>query len=167
MDTITASFTYEPGEFARGLRRVLARRHRARFDSLIAALFVVFGGYLSATHGFSLLAALLCGVGAAFGGLLAYGVLIVPVLVERSHSKLREPYTLTFSRDDIHFQTPTIDSRLEWSLYHSWAEDDEFLYLFHGKREVSIVPWRGFAIDADRTALRELVAARVDAGNAD
>lgn len=140
MVPITASFTYEPGEFMRGLRRVLARRHRARFDSLIAVAIAAFGGYLWITRGFGALPALLCGVSAVFLGLLGYGVLVLPRLVERSHAKLREPCTLSFSGEGIHFRTPTIDSRIDWSLYRAWAEDDEFLYLFHGKRDVSIVP---------------------------
>ena len=161
MASISASFTYEPGEYARALRRVQMRRHRARFDSLVAIVLLGSGAYLWSTAGFSLWAAVLCSLAALFLAMLAFAVLVVPHLVERSQAKFRQPYALSFTADGIHFRTPTIDSQVPWSLYHSWSEDEDYLYLFHGKRDVTVLPIRALATAADHSALRDLVSHRI------
>src|SRR5688500_7564779 len=83
------SFTYRPGEYARALRRVQARRLSLVRDTIVATLLLAVGSYFWVSTGFSLWVGLLCGSAAALLVLLAAAVLLMPFLAERSNPKLR------------------------------------------------------------------------------
>jgi len=161
MYLVEVSFRYQPGEYARALRRVQARKLRVVFDVLAAGLVLVIGAYFWATAGFSVWVGLFFGSGALLLAVLGFGILALPTLMERTQPKLREPYQLSFSEAGIHFRTTSIDSRLSWSLYSSWRDDPDYLYLFHGKRDVTVLPCRALASAEDHAALRQLVARHV------
>ena len=81
-------------------------------------------------------------MGAVLLALVAYALLLLPTLIYRSQPKLKSEYRLIFSDDGIGFKTDEIDSMLKWSIYHSWLRDDEFYIMYHGKRDLSVVPRR-------------------------
>jgi len=80
--------------------------------------------------------------GVVLVSLVVYAIFILPALLYRSQSKLKDEYRLEFSDEGIGFQTKQIDANLKWSFYHSWLRDDEFYILFHGNRDVSVIPRR-------------------------
>jgi hypothetical protein len=164
MSAVNVSFIYEPGEYARGLGRLQIRRLRPARDVVAALLVIPAGLWLWSFEGAGLWGALLCGAGAALLALVVGAVIVVPWLVERMQPKLRERYDLTFADDGIHFRTTGIDSKLDWALYASWWHDDQYIYLLHGYREVTILPRRVFAESEPALAFEDLV--RRHLGNA-
>ncbi|MEM7735594.1 MAG: YcxB family protein [Deinococcota bacterium] len=88
--------------------------------------------------------------------LLTFVVFVTPYLVERSTPKLREQYQLSFSDEGIHFKTTSIDAHLAWSIYSVWWDGPDYFFLFHGKRDVTIIPFRVFSNSDDMTSFREL-----------
>ena len=161
VDSVDMSFTYQPGEYARALRRVQARKLRVVWDVLAAGVALAVGAALWATVGFTLWVGLLLGSSVFLLSMLGLGVLVMPTLMERMQPKLREPYRLSFSETGICFRTTGIDSQLSWSLYTSWWDDPDYLYLFHGKRDVTVLPRRALAGAEDDAALRALAMRHV------
>ena len=152
MESLSLSFSYQPGEYARALRRVQISRLRAVRDAVITASVLGLAAFLRISDGYSWVVGLMLVSILLFGLLLGFGVFVLPVLASRSQPKLREPYTLRFSDEGVHFRTTGIDSNLSWSLYSSWRQDSDFVYLFYGPRDVTILPRRAFS-NADDEAL--------------
>ncbi len=69
---------------------------------------------------------------------------------------LDDEYHLEFRDDGIGFKTKDIDSNLKWTLYHSWLRDNEFYILYHGNRDVSVIPRRSFA-NGDDELLKDML----------
>ncbi len=160
MESLSLSFSYQPGEYTRALRRVQISRLRAVRDVVIAASVLVLAAFLWISNGYSWVVGLMLVSILVFCLLLGVGVLVLPALVSRSQPKLREPYTLRFSEEGIHFRTTGIDSNLSWSLYSSWRQDSDFVYLFHGPRDVTILPRRAFSNANDEALFLRLITRR-------
>ncbi len=82
--------------------------------------------------------------------MVAYAFLWLPSLIFQSQPKLKSEYQLHFGDDAIGFKTDTIDSTLQWSTYHSWLRDNEFYILFHGTKDITVIPRRSFEPEADQ-----------------
>ena len=167
MESLSLSFSYQPGEYARALRRVQISKLRAVRDAVIAASVLGLAAFLWLSNGYSwvvgvMLVSILffCLLLGFFCLLLGFGVFVVPALVSRSQPKLREPYNLRFSDEGVHFRTTGIDSNLSWSLYSSWRQDSDFVYLFHGPRDVTILPRRAFSNADDEALFLRLISRR-------
>ncbi len=82
----------------------------------------------------------------------------------KANPKYHEPCQLTFSREDIHFVTPSIDSHLQWSIFQRVLEDDQLFLLVSGKWSYSVIPKRAFAspaeVDAFRALVQEMIAGK-------
>ena len=78
----------------------------------------------------------------------------------RSQPKLKDEYSLTFADDGIGFKTSSIDSTLQWSLYQSWLSDDDFYIMYHGKRDLSVIPRRTLS-DKDDERLRQMLTEKI------
>jgi hypothetical protein len=160
MEFLSLSFSYQPGEYARALRRVQISKLRAVRDAVIAALVLGLAAFLWISDGYSWVVGVMLVSILFFGLVLGFGVFVLPTLVSRSQPKLREPYTLRFSGEGVHFRTTGIDSNLSWSVYSSWRQDSDFVYLFHGPRDVTIVPRRAFSNADDEALFLRLVNRR-------
>ena len=149
-EPIEAIFTYSRDEYIRAVRRHYKTNIHVKRDLVVGSLMVLIGVYLMYFSppnlffgGFLIILGLSCFF------MLGYGFLILPVLIYRSDPKLKWEYKLTFSDQKIEFKTNDIDSILQWPLYHSWLRDDEFYILYHGKRNLSVVPRRSLIGDSD------------------
>ena len=160
MESLSLSFSYQPGEYARALRRVQISKLRAVRDAVIAASVLDLAAFLWLFNGYSWVVGVMLVSILFFGLLLGFGVFVVPALVSRSQPKLREPYNLRFSDEGVHFRTTGIDSNLSWSLYSSWRQDSDFVYLFHGPRDVTILPRRAFSNADDEALFVRLISRR-------
>ena len=69
-------------------------------------------------------------------------MLLLPHIIYSSQPKLAKEYALSFADDCIRFKTEDIDSTVQWSLYHAWLSDDQFYILYHGKRNLTVIPRR-------------------------
>ena len=155
MDPI--SFTYAPGEYARALRRYRVHAYHVVRDSLVALLLL---GLAALTWEVGWSARLLAGAACAYLAIAAVSAWVWPVLAGRHRRQLREPYTLAFSDDGIAFTTPSIDSRLPWSVYRSWWIDPDFIVLALGRGHGTVLPRRAIP-PADDEALRSLLERRL------
>jgi YcxB-like protein len=162
MESLTLRFSYQPGEYVRALRRVQISKLRALRDAVIAASVVGLAAFLWISEGYSWVVGMMLVSILFFGLLLGFGVFVLPALVSRSQPKLREPYILRFSDEGVHFRTTGIDSNLSWSLYSSWREDSDFVYLFYGPRHVTILPRRAFSNTDDEALFLRLINRHFD-----
>jgi YcxB-like protein len=71
--------------------------------------------------------------------------------------KFREEYQLTFSGENIHFATPSIDSTLQWTHYERVIESPNLFLLMYGKGLYTLVPKRCFNSNEEINAFRALV----------
>ena len=79
----------------------------------------------------------------------------------RRNPKYREEYHLTFSRENIHFQTASIDSTLQWSNYERLIESPTMFLLMHGKGLYTLVPKRCFHSDDELNTFRGLLRGKI------
>ncbi len=92
--------------------------------------------------------------------MVGYAIFLLPIMIYNSQPKLKDEYSLTFSDDGIGFKTNKIDAVLQWSIYQSWLSDDDFYILYHGKRDVSVIPRRALSGGEDE-GLRALLSKKI------
>jgi len=147
-EPIKAVYTYTRDEYLRALRRHYKSRLHLYRDVIFGGLLIAFGFvmmYFSpANPVFAWLSIIL---GLVLLLILAYAFLVLPALIYRADPKLKWEYSLDFYDDRIEFKTRGIDSTLQWSLYQSWLGDEEFFILYHGKRDLSVIPRRVLKLD--------------------
>jgi hypothetical protein len=163
-EPIRAIYTYTRDEYLRALRRHYRSRIHVYRDLVLAAFFIVLGSYVvyysppNWLFGWFLIV-----LGMVLLLMVAYALVILPALIFRSDPKLKWEYSLTFDDDKIEFKTNDIDSTLGWQLYHSWLRDDEFYILYHGKRDLSVIPRRVLFLDDSDERLAELLQSKIGA----
>ena len=147
-DPLEIAFTYTRDEYVLAMRRHYKTVLKFWRDLITGIIAVVLGGYLVAT-GSGWVAWLLLIIGALLLLMLIYGIFLLPAIIYNSQPKLKNEYRLTFCNDGIGFKTDGIDSTLQWSLYHSWLSDDDFYIMYHGNRDVTVMPRRVLIGDRD------------------
>jgi len=81
----------------------------------------------------------------------------------KKNPKFRERYQLTFNQEGIHFQTSTIDSKLAWSHYSRFMEDDRLFLLIYGKQMYTVIPKSAFNDSEAISLLRDLISSKISA----
>jgi hypothetical protein len=155
-------YSYTRSEYIRAMRRHYKRNIDVYRDSILAVAVIVISGsmmYFSVANWIFDLFFMTLGVLLLL--IVVYALLIIPVLIYRSDPRLKWEYSLTFYDDKIEFKTNEIDSTLQWPLYRSWLRDDEFYILYHGKRELSVIPRRALRYDNSDERLAELLQRRI------
>lgn len=157
---VTTTFTYTRDEYVLAMKRHYQSSLKVGRDVVGALLAISGGTYLLASTDFGWLAWLLLVAGAGLLAVVGYALFLLPRMIYRSQPKLRDQYSLTLSDDGIAFKTDSIDATLQWSFYHSWLSDDDFYFMYHGKRDVSVIPRRSLA-DGDDARLCELLTKNI------
>ncbi len=146
-DSIETIFTITRDEYIRAMRRHYRTRLRIGRDIVGGLIAICCGLYLlNSTDQFAF-AWLLIVVGTFLLVLVAYAILVMPSMIYRSQPKLKSRYRLQFDDNGIRFRTNDIDAQLKWQMYHSWLCDDEFYILYHGTRDLSVIPIRSLPED--------------------
>ena len=84
---------------------------------------------------------------------------VIRAMIEyRTNPKFREEFQLTLTPEGLHFRTPTIDSRLKWTLYSDFFETSRAFILVYGKRMYTVIPKRALNNDAQLREIRELLS---------
>jgi hypothetical protein len=161
-EPIRATYTFTRDEYLRALRRHYRSRIHVYRDLVLAAFLIVLGAYLVYSSPPNwLFGWFLIALGLILLLMVAYALVILPALIFRSDPKLKWEYSLTFDDDKIEFKTNNIDSTLGWQLYHSWLRDDEFYILYHGKRDLSVIPRRVLSHDNSDERFAELLTRKI------
>ena len=156
---IQAVFTITGPEYIQAMRRHYRQKLKLVKDGAASLLAIALGAYLVQSRGQSL-GWVLIGLGVALLLMVIYAVWLMPILMYRYQPKLLSEYQMSFQEDGITFQTDQIHSQLQWLIYHSWLRDDLFYILYHGKRDLSVIPRRAFSSEADNQLL-ELLHRRI------
>ena len=158
--SISAAFTITRDEYVRAIRRYYKTKLQVKRDLVGGAIAIAFGLYLLSTFENIILAWFSIVSGVVLASLVVFAIFVLPSIIYRSQPKLKDEYRLEFRDDGIGFKTKEIDSNLKWSIYHSWLRDDEFYILYHGTRDVSVVPRRSFA-NGDDNRLKDLLGRKI------
>lgn len=75
----------------------------------------------------------------------------------RRNPKFREEYHLTFSRDNVHFKTASLDSTLQWTHYERVIETPDLFLLMYGKGLYTLIPKRCLTSNEDINTFRSLL----------
>ncbi len=165
-ESVEATFTITRDEYVRAMRRYYKTKLQWKRDFVGGAVALVAGIYLLQTS--TMIPAfgwLLVLAGGFMLALLMYAVFLLPHMIYRYQPKLKSEYRLRFWEDGIGFQTDEIDAQLKWAFYHSWIQDAEFYILYHGERDVSVIPRRALKDDADKN-LSDLLRQHIGAETA-
>ena len=158
--SISAAFTITRAEYVRTIRRYYKTKLQVKRDLVGGVIAIAGGVFLLNTIENVTLAWLLIVSGVVLALLVLYAIFALPAIIYRSQPKLKDEYRLEFRDEGIAFKTKNIDSNLEWSIYHSWLRDNEFYILYHGTRDVTVVPRRSFA-SGDEDRLRDLLVRKI------
>ncbi|HBO43159.1 MAG TPA: hypothetical protein DD670_04340 [Planctomycetaceae bacterium] len=168
-DSIDVEFRYTPDEYSRAVRRHFRSAFNVRLDIVGAVVSCGVGICVLWTTPYVVLGWVSLAAGLTLLGMVTYALLLMPKMMYHAEPKLKEEYRISFSDEDIRFTTRGIDSVLQWSVYHSWLRDDEFYILYHGKRNLTVVPRRVLSTaDADQRfekLLRSKISERPLHGN--
>jgi hypothetical protein len=137
---INLSFRYLERDYVQALRAHYASRLRLAVDIFVILILGGIGVYLWKDW-----IGILCVViSAGYALVLIAAFTVLPILIFRSQPKFRDDYSLTFSGENIHFQTAHIDSNLQWSLYSHALIDANSYLLYYGWRQFTVIPKRVF-----------------------
>ena len=146
-EPIEVHFTYTADEYVRALQR----HYRSALDvqrDVMGGLIAVVGGLcLLGFSDMKWLGWAVFSVGAVLLIMVAYAAFLLPKVIYNSQPKLRNEYHLSFADEGIRFLTTGIDARLDWSVYRSWLQDPEFYILYHGRRDLTVIPRRALNFD--------------------
>jgi YcxB-like protein len=159
-EPIVAIFTYSRNEYILAMKRHYKTTLRVRLDVMAGIAGIVGGSILALTTG-SRFAWLMATAGALLLAMVAYAIFVLPIIIYKSQPKLKNEYRLFFSDDGIEFKTAGIDAKLEWSLYTSWLSDNDFYILYHGKRDLSVIPRRSLSSNNADQRLREMLTRKI------
>jgi hypothetical protein len=167
-DAIQIEFDHRLGEHLRARR--LFYRHRSWFakaDRVVAVLLALFGVTLIALAGLRWWTAIWLVIAPIeWFNLLSIEPLVVRYQFRRS-PKFLAPTSLSFSREQIHYRTGSIDSTLRWDLFDGLLEDEElFLLVYRAPRSYAVIPRRAFASPAEQSDFRELARSALAASAA-
>lgn len=141
-ESVVVAFTIGHDEYIRAMRRHYRSRLHVTRDIAGGTIAICGGLYLLFETQQTVLAWLLIIPGIMLLGIVAFAILLLPAMLYRSQPKLQSEYRLHFNDTGINFQTNEIEAQLKWQNYHSWICDDEFYILYHGKRDLSVIPRR-------------------------
>jgi hypothetical protein len=158
---VSATFTYSRAEYMLAMRRHYFSTLHAKRDVVGGLLAIVGGLYLALATNIGWIAWCLVAAGCALQAIIAYAMFLTPAIIYASQPKLKNEYTLSFADDGIRFKTKGIDSTLQWSLYDRWLSDDRFYIMYHGKRDLSVIPRRALTQDDADNRLRQLLTEHI------
>ncbi len=153
---VAINFTFSRDEYVLAMRRHYKTTLKVGRDVIAGIVAVALGLYLILTS-MGWIAWVLLGVGAVLLAMVAYAMFLLPRMIYNSQPTLKNEYHLEFSDDGINFKTDGVDSTLQWSLYQSWLCDKDFYIMYHGKRNLSVIPRRVLAPDAADGRLKEML----------
>ncbi|WP_144056621.1 YcxB family protein [Rhodopirellula europaea] len=157
---VTTTFTFTRDEYILAMKRHYRSALNVGRD-VVAGLLAVAGGIflvMRSSGGWTAWALLVAGV--VLLSMVAYALFVLPSIIYRSQPKLKDEYSLRFAEDGIGFKTRSIDSTLQWSIYQSWLFDNDFYIMYHGKRDLSVIPRRTLSADDD-LRLRQMLTAKI------
>ncbi len=149
MEPVEIRFTITREEYTRAMRRYYKTKLRIKRDLIAGVAMMIAGVCLIWTMDSVASAWLLLVAGGFLLIIVMYAMLILPHIIYRSQPKLKSEYRIQFREDVIIFQTNEINAELKWSIYHSWSCDNEFYILYHGKRDISVIPRRVLSESSD------------------
>jgi hypothetical protein len=159
--SVSTTFTYSRKEYIRAMQRHYYSNLHARRDVVGGLLGIVGGLYLALAMDLGWIGWCLVGVSCFLLVIVAYAMLLLPALIYASQPKLKNEYVLSFTDEGIRFKTEGIDATLQWSLYHRWLSDDRFYVMYHGKRNLTVIPRRALANDDADNTFRQLLTEHV------
>ena len=160
-DPIVVTFKFARDEYVRAIRRHYRSALKVRRDVIAGMAGIAGGLYVALASNLGWIGWLLFGAGVVLLTLVAYAMFLLPTMIYNSQPKLKNEYRLSFSDDGIEFKTDGIDSTLRWSLYHSWLSDDAFYIMYHGTRDLSVIPRRALTAGNADSRLREMLERKV------
>src|SRR5579859_282125 len=143
------------------MRSHFADVFRLKLGITIMIAMAVLGAYFWQFPEWRWLVIVCTGVSAVFAIILILAFAIIPQMVFRRDPKFLQDYSLTFSREGIHFQTAHIDSQLQWGMYSRALVDSHSYMLYHAARSFTIFPKRVFQGAGELKAFEELLAQTV------
>ena len=149
-EPVEAVFTYTREEYTRAMRRQYLATRNGWIDVAVGVAILAMGiCFLALDLAESWMSWMAIATPSVLLLMVVCQLTLVRQWIYRSQPSLKWGYRLTFSDDGIHFVTDSLDSQIRWSMYDSWRQDDEFYYLHHGPRDLSVIPKRVLRGDAD------------------
>lgn len=162
LETIELKFQYTQSEFVRAERQYLiSSKIIHKYDLALVAVFLLFSVFNMLFSSFSLFSILIFGLVIVVTTIGSYLYILMPILKFNQIAKYREEYTLVFSKEAIHFKTPSIESELKWNIYSALWDSRDFYFLIQAPRIYTIIPKRVFKDQNEKQIFEDIVQSRV------
>ena len=156
-EPISINFVNELKDHIEAQRVLYSKRVLAKLDKVVAVLLFGFGVYCVVSVGLRWWTIIWFPLAVAeWFDLLSLSRLRTKIEFRRN-PKFRDEYHLTFSRENIHFKTASIDSTLQWTLYERVIESPDLFLLVYGKGLYTLIPKRCFDSEEGVNAFRALL----------
>jgi hypothetical protein len=158
---ITVRFMNELRDHLEAQRLLYKQSFLSKCDKVVAVLLFGFGVYAVWATGLRWWTVILFPLAVVeWFNLLSLDSIRTRVWFRRN-PKFREEYCLTFSPENIHFKTASIDSTLQWTNYERVVESPGLFLLMYGKGLFTLIPKRCFSSDEEINAFRALLKEKI------
>lgn len=155
---ISISFINELKDHIEAHRVLYRKGVMAKMDKVVAVLLFGFGVYCVAFVGFRWWTVIWFPLAVAEWFNWLSSSRWRTKIAFRRNPKFREEYHLTFSSENIHFKTASVDSTLQWTNYECVIESPELFLLMYGSGHYTLIPKRCFTSNNEINAFRVLVS---------
>ncbi len=156
-DSISISFINELKDHLAAQHFLYSKGSLAKLDKVVAFLLFGFGVYCVVSVGLLWWTIIWFPLAVAeWFDLLSLSQWRTRIEFQRNQ-KFREEYHLTFSRENIHFKTASIDSTLQWTYYERLVESPDLFLLMYGKGLYTLIPKRCFHSNKEVNEFRALI----------
>ena len=158
MEGVELIFKYSQGEYTKAYRQYLiASKILSKPNIIIVLLFFplsLVNLYVSSFNTLSILLSVITFFALLIGSLLYF---YIPIRNFKIQAKLQDEYTLTFTLNNIHFKTTSIDSETKWDVYKEVWENKDFYYMIQAPQLFSLIPKRALANETVKKTLEEII----------
>lgn len=142
-------------------RLLYGRTFKAKADKVVALLLLGYGVYYLWVTGWQWWLVLLFLLALSIGFDWLSWSQLAPAIEFRRNPILSEEFHLTFSPENIHFQTASLDSTIQWTHYHDFIESPNLFLLLYGRGLFTLVPKRAFPSSQQLEAFRALIQEKI------
>jgi hypothetical protein len=162
MEKLVLEVQLSKEEFVRARRLILLKTNFRWFDPLICAVLIGYGAFDMLSGQQSWYSILFVVIGLLYFAVMAVTFGIMPGVLFRREEKFRAPYKITFSAEQVTYESQHGRQELEWSFYKKAVRAGEFYFLIYGYQLANVIPWRVFKDEAEIQAFEAMVRAQIN-----
>ena len=158
---IEVDVQFSKEEFVRSRRLILLKTNFRWFDPVICAALIGYGLFDILSGQQSWYSILFVVIGLLYFAVITATFVIMPGILFRREEKFRNAYNVTFSPEQVTYESQHGRQELQWSFYKKAVRVGEFYFLIYGYQLANVIPRRVFKDEAEIQAFEAMVREQI------